>query len=200
MPRVASSSINASSNVNAFPFIQRASGLNVPPAEVGGRLARWTLDLRNDSEEVAETVIGPPGDFPLIPATRQGRPYTHAWMLTHEPRDAGSARAGRARGCDVQPAPAARLHRQAAAGAGAAARPLFQRARARSRRGLATRGLAHHGRGPADRARGFQPRGVDTRCRQCGRRPRRPRRHSASTAPAGARLVGRAQPTLASAA
>ena len=29
-------------NVNAFPFIQRASGLNVAPAETGARLARWT--------------------------------------------------------------------------------------------------------------------------------------------------------------
>ncbi len=72
-------------SVNAFPFIQRASGLNVPPAEVGGRLARWTLDLRDDNEDITETVIGPPGDFPLIPATRQGRPYTHAWMLSINP-------------------------------------------------------------------------------------------------------------------
>ena len=82
------------SNVNAFPFIQRASGLNVAPSETGGRLARWTLDLENGSESVTETVIGPPGDFPLIPAPRQGRPYTHAWMLTMNPEMRGPPMAG----------------------------------------------------------------------------------------------------------
>ena len=42
------------SNVNAFPFIQRASGLNVPPAETGARLARWTIDLNDDQAEPIE--------------------------------------------------------------------------------------------------------------------------------------------------
>ena len=73
------------SSVNVFPFIQRASGLNVPPAEAGSRLARWTIDLENGSDAVTETVIGPPGDFPIVPAARHGRPYTHAWMLTMNP-------------------------------------------------------------------------------------------------------------------
>jgi carotenoid cleavage dioxygenase len=81
-------------SVNAFPFIQRASGLNVPPAEAGSRLARWTLDLGNGSDAVTETVIGPPGDFPVIPATRQGRPYTHGWMLTMNPDMQGPPVAG----------------------------------------------------------------------------------------------------------
>jgi carotenoid cleavage dioxygenase-like enzyme len=73
------------SNVNVFPFVQRASGLNVPPQEAGSRLARWTLDLNDGSDRVSETVIGPPGDFPVIPAAWQGRPYTHSWMLTMNP-------------------------------------------------------------------------------------------------------------------
>jgi carotenoid cleavage dioxygenase-like enzyme len=77
------------SNVNAFPFIQRASGLNVPPSETGSRLARWTINLRDDSETVTETVIGPPGDFPIIPASSQGRPYTRAWMLAMNPQMQG---------------------------------------------------------------------------------------------------------------
>ncbi len=34
------------SSVNAFPFIQRASGLNVAPGKLGGRLARWSIDLK----------------------------------------------------------------------------------------------------------------------------------------------------------
>jgi carotenoid cleavage dioxygenase-like enzyme len=76
-------------NVNAFPFIQRASGLNVPPWEAGGRLARWTIDLADSSDTVTETVIGPPGDFPVIPAVYQGRPYTHGWMLSMNPQMQG---------------------------------------------------------------------------------------------------------------
>ena len=72
-------------NVNVFPFIQRASGLNVPPAESGARLARWTIDLEDGSEAVTETVIGPPGELPMIPAVSHGRPYDHAWMLTMNP-------------------------------------------------------------------------------------------------------------------
>jgi carotenoid cleavage dioxygenase len=82
------------SNVNGFPFIQRASGLDVPPGEAGGRLARWTIDLANGSDVVAETVIGPPGDFPIIPARFQGRPYSHAWMLTMNPQMQGPPVAG----------------------------------------------------------------------------------------------------------
>jgi carotenoid cleavage dioxygenase len=77
------------SDVNAFPFIQRASGLNVPPEAAGSRLARWTIDLNGHSETVSESVIGPPGDMPVIPAASQGRPYTHAWMLAMNPEMQG---------------------------------------------------------------------------------------------------------------
>ncbi|HWS67530.1 MAG TPA: carotenoid oxygenase family protein [Steroidobacteraceae bacterium] len=82
------------SGVNAFPFIQRASGLDVAPGDTGGRLARWTIDLKSGSESVVETVIGPPGDLPVIPAASQGRPYTHGWMLTMNPDMQGPPVAG----------------------------------------------------------------------------------------------------------
>jgi carotenoid cleavage dioxygenase-like enzyme len=81
------------SNVNAFPFIQRASGL-IPPPELGGRLARWTVDLKDGSDCVTETVIGPPGDLPIIAASDQGRPYTRGWMLTMNPQMQGPPVAG----------------------------------------------------------------------------------------------------------
>jgi carotenoid cleavage dioxygenase-like enzyme len=76
-------------NVNAFPFIQRASGLNIPPWDNGGRLARWTINLHDGSNAVTESVIGPSCDFPIIPATDQGRPYGHAWVLTMNPEMQG---------------------------------------------------------------------------------------------------------------
>ena len=82
------------SNVNAFPFIQRASGLNIPPGATGARLARWTIDLGGASDCVTETVVGPPGDFPVIPAAVQGRPHSHAWMLTMNPDMQGPPVAG----------------------------------------------------------------------------------------------------------
>ncbi len=82
------------SNVNAFPFIQRASGLTIAPGDTGARLARWTLDLRSGTDRVTETVIGPPGDFPVIPAVRQGKPYAYAWMLTMNPEMQGPPVAG----------------------------------------------------------------------------------------------------------
>jgi carotenoid cleavage dioxygenase-like enzyme len=82
------------SSVNAFPFIQRASGLAIAPGDTGGRLARWTIDLPSGTDRVTETVIGPPGDFPVIPAVFQGRAYSHAWMLTMNPQMQGPPVAG----------------------------------------------------------------------------------------------------------
>jgi carotenoid cleavage dioxygenase-like enzyme len=77
------------SNAIAFPFVQRASGFNIPPQELGTRLARWTVDLKDGSDRVVETVVGPPGDFPVIPAALQGRPYAYGWLLTMNPEMRG---------------------------------------------------------------------------------------------------------------
>lgn len=77
------------SDSNAFPFIRKASGIALEQWELNGRLARWTVDPKGDDNEVSETVIGPPGDFPVIPAACQGRPYDHAWMLTMNPQRPG---------------------------------------------------------------------------------------------------------------
>jgi carotenoid cleavage dioxygenase-like enzyme len=82
------------SNVNAFQFIQRASGLDVPPQESGGRLARWTIDLKQGGDRVSETVVGPAGDLPVIAAVDQARPYTHGWMLSMNPEMQGPPVAG----------------------------------------------------------------------------------------------------------
>jgi carotenoid cleavage dioxygenase len=70
---------------NAFPFIRAASGIDIPQWELGGRLARWTVDYHGDGEAVTESVIGPPCDFPVIPATSQGRATNHGWVLTMNP-------------------------------------------------------------------------------------------------------------------
>jgi carotenoid cleavage dioxygenase len=77
------------SDSNPFPFIREASGIQMAMQELNGRLARWTVDPRAEGGEVVETVIGPPGDFPVIPAASQGRPYDHGWMLTMNPEMRG---------------------------------------------------------------------------------------------------------------
>lgn len=74
---------------NAFPFIQRASGMEMSPEQMNARLARWTIDISNGADSVTETVIGPPGDLPMLPAKFQGRPYTHAWLPTMNPEMQG---------------------------------------------------------------------------------------------------------------
>jgi carotenoid cleavage dioxygenase len=81
-------------NAIAFPFIQRASGLSIAPQDLGGRLARWTIDPNDGSDRVTETVIGPPGDMPAIPAACQGRPYSHGWLATMNPELRGPPVAG----------------------------------------------------------------------------------------------------------
>lgn len=82
------------SDSNAFPFIREASGIMLDQRELNGRLARWTVDYGGGPDAVVETVIGPPGDFPVIPAARQGRPYDHGWMLTMNPEMRGPPLAG----------------------------------------------------------------------------------------------------------
>lgn len=76
-------------STNAFAFVREPSGIHLQPWEVQGALTRWTVDPKADGGPeafaVTEAVIGPPGDFPVIPAASQGRPYLHGWMLTMNP-------------------------------------------------------------------------------------------------------------------
>ncbi|MGA8705620.1 MAG: carotenoid oxygenase family protein [Steroidobacteraceae bacterium] len=82
------------SSVNAFPFIQRASGLSIQPGQTGSRLARWSIDPRGSGNAVTESVVGPPGDLPVIRAVDQGRPYRHGWLLSMNPDLPGPPVAG----------------------------------------------------------------------------------------------------------
>jgi len=53
-------------DVNVFPFIQRASGIEVPPEKARSSLVRWTFDLSKPGDRFEEQVIGPPGDLPRV--------------------------------------------------------------------------------------------------------------------------------------
>jgi carotenoid cleavage dioxygenase-like enzyme len=77
------------SSTNAFPFIQAASGFRVMPWDMKGGLTRWTFDMNDNSDAIAERPLGPPGDFPVIAATDQGRAYTRAWYCSVNPEMQG---------------------------------------------------------------------------------------------------------------
>ena len=77
------------SNTNAFAFIREPSGIHMQPWEIQGGLTRWTVDPRGPAGDISESVIGPPGDFPVIPAAKQGLPYDTGFMLTMNPRRQG---------------------------------------------------------------------------------------------------------------
>lgn len=72
-------------NTNAFAFIREPSGIFMGPQDVVGALTRWTVDPRSEGGEVTETIIGPPGDFPVIPAKMQGKRYPFGFMLSMNP-------------------------------------------------------------------------------------------------------------------
>ncbi len=74
---------------NAFGFIREASGIHIAPWDVQGGLTRWSVQIEGGPDSVVESPIGPPGDFPIIPAASQGRPYDHGWMLTMNPEMQG---------------------------------------------------------------------------------------------------------------
>lgn len=76
-------------NTNAFAFIREPSGIHIMPWEMQGGLTRWTVDPKGPAGEVTESVIGPSGDFPVIPAAKQGRPYDFGFMLTMDPEMKG---------------------------------------------------------------------------------------------------------------
>ncbi len=82
------------SDSNAFPFVREASGIALPQWELDGRLERWSVDYHQPAGEIGRSVIGPPGDFPVIPAARQGRRYDHGWMLSMNPERRGPPVAG----------------------------------------------------------------------------------------------------------
>lgn len=54
------------SQVNPFPFIQKASGLDVDPSKVRSNYVRWTFDMSKPDDKIEQTIKGPPGDFPRI--------------------------------------------------------------------------------------------------------------------------------------
>ncbi len=72
-------------DVNPFPFIQKASGIDVDPTKARSKYVRWTFDLSQPGDAISETVLGPPGDMPRIAEKDTGRDYAVGYYQRFDP-------------------------------------------------------------------------------------------------------------------
>jgi carotenoid cleavage dioxygenase-like enzyme len=73
--------------VNPFPFIQKASNIQVHPSEAAGDYVRWTFDLARPSERWEEYKIGPGGEMPRIAEKDFMRDYDIGYYETYNPEN-----------------------------------------------------------------------------------------------------------------
>ena len=82
------------SNMNVFPFILRASGLTPDPAKMRGGLVRWTFDLSKSGDCIEETMLGPPGDMPIVALKDHMKDYGVGYYQRFDPMVAPPLMAG----------------------------------------------------------------------------------------------------------
>lgn len=76
------------SKVPPFPFMQKASGINLRPDQVRIGFVRWTFDLSKPGDTWEETVIGPSGDMPRTALKDQMTDFDIGYYQTFDPRNA----------------------------------------------------------------------------------------------------------------
>ena len=76
------------SKVPPFPFMQKASGINLRPDQVRIGFVRWTFDLSKPDDTWEETVIGPSGDMPRTALKDQMTDFDIGYYQTFDPRNA----------------------------------------------------------------------------------------------------------------
>jgi len=76
------------SKVPPFPFMQKASGINLRPDQVRIGFVRWTFDLSKPGDTWEETVIGPSGDMPRTAIKDQMTDFDIGYYQTFDPRNA----------------------------------------------------------------------------------------------------------------
>jgi len=76
------------SKVPPFPFMQKASGINLRPDQVRIGFVRWTFDLSKPGDTWEETVIGPSGDMPRTAIKDQMNDFDIGYYQTFDPRNA----------------------------------------------------------------------------------------------------------------
>ena len=78
-------------NVNPFPFIREASGIQIRPEEMTGNFVRWTFDLSKRGETWDEQILGPSGDMPRIAEKDFMKAYQVGYYQSFDP-EAGPPR------------------------------------------------------------------------------------------------------------
>jgi carotenoid cleavage dioxygenase-like enzyme len=72
--------------MNPFPAIPDVSGMPYDPQAAGTLPFRWTLDMAQNDDKIAERLIAfCPGDIPRIDDRRAGQPYSQCWMGMIDP-------------------------------------------------------------------------------------------------------------------
>jgi carotenoid cleavage dioxygenase-like enzyme len=76
------------SKVPPFPFMQKASGINLRPDQVRIGFVRWTFDLSKPGDAWEETIIGPSGDLPRTALKDQMSDFDIGYYQTFDPSNA----------------------------------------------------------------------------------------------------------------
>jgi carotenoid cleavage dioxygenase-like enzyme len=76
------------SKVPPFPFMQKASGINLRPDQVRIGFVRWTFDLSKPGDTWEETIIGPSGDMPRTAIKDQMNDFDIGYYQTFDPNNA----------------------------------------------------------------------------------------------------------------
>jgi carotenoid cleavage dioxygenase-like enzyme len=76
------------SKVPPFPFMQKASGINLRPDQVRVGFVRWTFDLSKPGDAWEETIIGPSGDMPRTALKDQMSDFDIGYYQTFDPSNA----------------------------------------------------------------------------------------------------------------
>ena len=76
------------SKVPPFPFMLKASGINLRPDQAGIGFVRWTFDLSKPGDTWEETVIGPSGDMPRTALKDQMTDFDIGYYQTFDPNNA----------------------------------------------------------------------------------------------------------------
>jgi carotenoid cleavage dioxygenase-like enzyme len=76
------------SKVPPFPFMQKASGINLRPDQVRIGFVRWTFDLSKPGDTWEETIIGPSGDMPRTAIKDQMTDFDIGYYQTFDPNNA----------------------------------------------------------------------------------------------------------------
>lgn len=70
-----------------FPFMQKASGIDLHPSQVRIGFVRWTFDLNKPGDQFEEEIIGPSGDMPRVAQKDHMTDFDIGYYQTYDPQN-----------------------------------------------------------------------------------------------------------------